>query len=94
MISSLFLRSFSMVGWNGEAPAPDRLSRAPRADLLTSRTGEVRQASKDGTTERERERDDQSYDLIDFNVCLNVFMVSYQVSLELRALAGHPLIGF
>jgi len=51
MISSDVFKSLSVIGWKGELLAPDRLCRALIAALRTSRTGELRQHNKDGTTD-------------------------------------------
>lgn len=50
MTSSDVLRSFSVIGLKGEALATERLLRALRAALRTSRTGEQRQQSREGKT--------------------------------------------
>lgn len=57
MSSSAVFCSFFMMGWKGEAVALDRLCRAPKDDLRTSRTGEERQQSNDGKTKRPRTRE-------------------------------------
>lgn len=91
MSSSAVFRSFSVIGQKGDPLTPDRLCRAPRAALRTSRTGEERQPSKDGTTETERRDDSLMQKLTPVSACCRSQIYANMLLQDDRVLVSHQV---